>query len=133
LPCRELVREGPCSYRDRGRISLRREPWRSSSLAAQLQHPTNRLGARPFLLRLDRHAQVAYRWSCAAQRVTPLSSCALRSLCGQASSSKPLARQEAPRPRRSACDTSRISHVGCPSAPEPGLERDSRRHVQSSP
>ena len=47
-----------------------------STSAAQSGHPTNRLGERPCLLRLDRHSRMAYRWSCAAQRVTFLSSCA---------------------------------------------------------
>src|SRR5271157_6669896 len=40
---------------------------------------TNRLGERPWLPRLDRHSRMAYRWSCAALRVTFLSSCARRS------------------------------------------------------
>jgi len=50
-----------------------------STSAAQLRHPTNRLGERLCLPRLDRHGRMAYRWSCAAQRVTFLSSCARRS------------------------------------------------------
>jgi hypothetical protein len=34
---------------------------------------------RPFLLRLDRRARIAYRWGCAAPRFTFLSTCARRS------------------------------------------------------
>src|SRR5262249_62000769 len=39
----------------------------------------NRLGERPCLPHLDRHARMAYRWSCPTQRVTALASCAHRS------------------------------------------------------
>jgi len=47
--------------------------------AAQFRHPINRLGERPCLRRLDRHARMAFPWSCPAQRVTFLSFCARRS------------------------------------------------------
>jgi len=66
----------------RALVNRRFAPLRSacySISAAQLRHPTNRRGEGPCPLQLDRHAPTPYRWSCAAQRVTFLSSCARRS------------------------------------------------------
>jgi hypothetical protein len=57
--------------------SFRSAYW--STPVACSRHSTNRPGERPCLMRLDRHAQMAGRWSCSAQRITLFSSCARRS------------------------------------------------------
>ena len=74
-------RPAPAYRFPRAPVSSRLASFRSVSWsipAAGSRHPerTNRLGERPCLVRLDRHARMAGRWSCAAQRITFLSSCA---------------------------------------------------------